>query len=51
MIYVLDYTFLYISGYLWLPLDIYCRGANPFILKRVKSRILEYCCNVVLEYK
>ena len=23
MIYVLDYTFLYISGYLWLPLDIY----------------------------
>ena len=23
MIYVLDYTFLHISGYLWLSLDIY----------------------------
>lgn len=22
-LYVLDYTFLHISGYLWLPLDIY----------------------------
>ena len=51
MIYVLDYTFLHISGYLWLPLDILLSWGKPFYPQKGKIthprifiiHILYYC--------
>ena len=46
MIYVLDYTFLYISGYLWLPLDNLLSWGKPFYPQKGKithPRILLQC--------